>query len=156
MSKRIDKASRLINAPASMIYEAFATPVALETWLPPKGMTGNVLAHDFREGGMYRMRLTYGELEHTPGKTSEHSDEVEVRFVKLVPNQRIEQVVTFNTENTEFAGEMRITWVFDKLEKGTKVTVLCENVPEGIRPEDHEAGLNSTLENLALFAEHGN
>jgi len=35
VAKRIDKASRLINAPPSKIYEAFATPDALETWLPP-------------------------------------------------------------------------------------------------------------------------
>jgi len=97
VAKRIDKASRLINAPPSKIYEAFATPDALETWLPPQGMTGRVLAHDFRKGGLYRMRLSYDELEHTPGKTSEHSDEVEVRFVRLVPNERIEQTVTFNT-----------------------------------------------------------
>jgi hypothetical protein len=26
-------------------------------------------------------------------------------------------------------------------------------VPEGIRPEDHEAGFRSTLENLAAFTE---
>src|SRR5688572_21654666 len=88
--------------------------------------------------------LSYDELGHTPGRTSERSDEVEVRFVRLVPNELIEQVVTFSTENAEFAGEMRITWIFDKLENGTKVTVLCENVPEGIRAEDHEAGLTST------------
>lgn len=99
------------------------------------------------------MRLSYEEAEHTPGKTSEHSDEVEVRFVRLVPDVRIEQEVTFVTENAEFTGEMRITWIFEKLEKGTMVTVLCENVPEGIRVEDHEAGLTSTLGNLAVFAE---
>ncbi|MBO0798302.1 MAG: SRPBCC domain-containing protein, partial [Blastocatellia bacterium] len=87
-------------------------------------------------------------------KTSEHSDEVEVRFVRLVPNERIEQAVTFDTENAEFAGEMRITWIFEEWEKGTKITVFCENVPEGIHVEDHEAGLTSTLENLAVFAEH--
>lgn len=156
VAKRIDKASRLIKAPPSAVYEAFATPEALETWLPPKGMTGRVLEHDFREGGLYRMRLSYIELEHTPGKTSEHFDEVEVRFVRLVPNERIEQAVTFDTENAEFTGEMRITWILEKLAKGTNVTVLCENVPEGISVEDHEAGLTSTLGNLAIFAEHGN
>ena len=33
------------------------------------------------------------------------------------------------------------------------VTVRCENVPTGIRREDHQAGLTSTLSNLAAFAE---
>jgi uncharacterized protein YndB with AHSA1/START domain len=121
MTKRVDKASRFINAPPSTIYEAFATPAAMETWLPPEGMTGTMLEFDFREGGMYRMRLSYKDREHTPGKTSEHSDEVEVRFVKLVQDQRIEQPVTFNTDSTNLAGVMRITWVLD----GTRHQRAC-------------------------------
>lgn len=36
---------------------------------------------------------------------------------------------------------------------GTKVTITCENVPEGIRQEDHDAGLQSTLKNLVIFVE---
>lgn len=153
MSKRIDTASRLIKAAPSGAYAAFASSAALEAWLPPRGMAGKVVAFDFREGGLYRMRLTYNQPGHTPGKTSEYSDEVEVRFVRLVPNECIEQAATFNTENTEFAGEMRITWTFEEDNKGTRVTVSCENVPEGISPEDHEAGLSSSLGNLAAFVE---
>lgn len=34
MSKRVDTASKLIHAPASRIYAAFATESAMETWLP--------------------------------------------------------------------------------------------------------------------------
>lgn len=112
-----------------------------------------MLTFDFREGGSYRIRLTYNEPQRTPGKTSEDSDEVEVRFVKLVPDQRIEQAVTFNSDDTAFSGEMRIIWTLEAARSGTLVTVRCENVPTGVRPEDHEAGLNSTLSNLATFAE---
>jgi len=32
---------------------------------------------------------------------------------------------------------------------GTRVTVRAENVPAGIRKQDHDAGLRSSLENLA-------
>ena len=70
MLKRVDTASKLIRASASRIYEAFATPNAMKTWLPPEGMTGRVLAFAFRDNGGYRMRLTYKEAQHTPGKTS--------------------------------------------------------------------------------------
>ena len=56
----------------------FATAEAMKTWLPPQGMTATMLAFTFREGGIYRMRLTYDEPQHTPGKTSEDADEVEV------------------------------------------------------------------------------
>jgi hypothetical protein len=35
------------------------------------------------------------------------------------------------------------------------VRVRCENVPAGIRPQDHAAGIASSLENLAAYAERG-
>jgi hypothetical protein len=38
---------------------------------------------------------------------------------------------------------------------GTLVTIRCEDVPTGIAAEDHQAGLNSTLVNLAAFVENG-
>jgi uncharacterized protein YndB with AHSA1/START domain len=155
MAKRVDSASKLIRASASAIYQAFATPDATERWLPPRGMTARMLAFAFCEGGRYRMRLTYDEPQHMPGKTAENADEVEVRFVKLVPNERIEQAVIFSSEDSAFSGEMRITWTLESVPGGTLVTVSCEDVPEGIRPEDHQAGLESTLNNLAAFAEPG-
>lgn len=125
----------------------------MESWLPPRGMTGRMLAFDFREGGFYRMRLTYNDADHPPGKSSESSDEVEVRFLKLIKDTCIEQGVVFNSENPGFSGSMKVTWTFLPVPQGTEVTVRCENVPEGIRPDDHEAGLASTLENLAEFTE---
>lgn len=155
MYERVDKASKLICAPARAIFRAFATPHAMETWLPPTGMTGSMVTFDFREGGSYRMRLTYNRPQHMPGKTSGEADEVEVRFVKLIPNRCIEQAVTFMSADPAFSGEMRITWMLEAVQSGTLVTVSCENVPTGIRQEDHEIGLVSTLDNLAEFVEGG-
>lgn len=123
----------------------------METWLPPEGMTGKMLAFAFREGGGYRLRLTYGDRRGAPGKTSDDTDEVEVRFAKLVPHEQIEQIVTFKSNDPAFAGEMRISWSFESAESGTIVTVRCEDVPAGISPEDHQTGLNSTLSHLAAF-----
>jgi uncharacterized protein YndB with AHSA1/START domain len=53
---RVDAAAKLIDAPAHRLYQAFAQPGAIERWLPPEGMTGEMLEFDFREGGRYRMR----------------------------------------------------------------------------------------------------
>ena len=153
MSKRVDTATRLIHASTSTVYGAFTTARAMESWLPPEGMSGTMLAFTFREGGAYRMRLTYNEPQHTSGKTSEDADEVEARFLKLVPYERIEQAVTFESDDPAFAGEMRITWVLEPGQDGTLVTVSCVDIPSGIRPEDHQAGLTSTLNNLAAFVE---
>jgi hypothetical protein len=36
---------------------------------------------------------------------------------------------------------------------GTEMSIVCSNVPIGIRESDHQAGMASTLENLAAFTE---
>jgi uncharacterized protein YndB with AHSA1/START domain len=153
MSQRIDTSSRLIRAPASQIYEAFSKPGAMEKWLPPTGMNGKMLIFDFRAGGGYRMRLTYEDPSEGRGKTSLDSDEVDVRLVRIEPGQRIVQEVDFDSDDASFKGTMRMTWMFESAHGGTLVHVRAENVPDGIRPEDHQAGLDSSLANLARFVE---
>lgn len=153
--RRIDQAAALIRASASDIYQAFATPGAMERWLPPAGMTGRMLEFDFREGGSYRMRLVYDDPAHGQGKTSQDADDVMVRFAKLVTGRGIEQVVMFDSADPAYSGEMRVSWLLEPVEQGTLVMVRAEDVPEGISAEDHEAGLSSTLRNLAAFVEAG-
>lgn len=153
MSNRIDSASRFIAAQPSDIYAAFADPKAMERWVPPQDMTAIMLHFDFREGSSYRMRLSYKDPETGRGKTSNDADVVEVRFVKLVKPERIEQEVVFESDDPAFSSVMRMTWTLDEVRNGTLVTIRAENVPRGIRPEDHQAGMNSTLDNLALFLE---
>lgn len=150
---RTDRASRVIRASPSALYRAFEDPEAMEAWLPPAGMTGHIERFDFREGGSYRMRLVYDDETGGEGKSSADADEVEVRFVRLVEDRRIEQAVAFDADDPRFSGVMRMTWTFTPGPEGTEVTVRCENVPEGISAEDHAAGLSSTLENLAKFTE---
>jgi hypothetical protein len=48
---------------------------------------------------------------------------------------------------------MTVTLTLADVAGKTEVTILCENLPAGIRPDDHEMGLRSTLENLAAFSE---
>lgn len=66
---RTDSASRTIKAPRSTLYEAFLDSDALMSWLPPQGMRGHLDGFDPREGGTYRMSLTYRDADHSaPGK----------------------------------------------------------------------------------------
>ena len=151
---RIDSASRIIKASPRRIYEAHINPEALVSWLPPKGMKARLDSFDPHEGGTYRLVLTYDHSDHpTSGKTSEHADVVRGRFLELVPHERIVQLVEFESDDPAFAGRMKMTWTFTAVPGGTNVAIRGENVPPGIRPEDHEAGFRSTLENLAAFAE---
>jgi uncharacterized protein YndB with AHSA1/START domain len=153
-SGRVDSASRLIAAPAERIYLAYVTADSLVCWLPPYGMKAQIETFQPRAGGEFRIVLTYEEVEHAaPGKTSEHADVVQGRFLDLVPNQRIVQAVRFESTDPMFDGEMKMTWLLEPTPHGTKVTVTAENVPAGISVEDHEAGFKSTLEKLARFIE---
>jgi uncharacterized protein YndB with AHSA1/START domain len=151
---RVDAASRVIRANPRQLYQAFIDPTALISWLPPHGMTARVEQYDPRKGGTYRIVLSYLSPNHlTPGKTSEESDVVRGRFIEVVPNERIVQLVEFESDDPAFAGEMKMTWTFTAVPQGTEVSIQAENVPEGIRAEDHEAGLRSTLDKLAAFLE---
>lgn len=153
-ARRTDSASRVIAASSHTIYRAFVDPDAWIQWLPPQGMTGRIYEFNARPGGAYRMALTYRNEDHpNAGKFSDDTDMIVGRFVELIPNERIVQLVIFESDDPAFAGEMRMTWCLSPAAVGTEVSITCENVPEGIWKEDHDAGLRSTLENLAKFVE---
>jgi uncharacterized protein YndB with AHSA1/START domain len=100
------------------------------------------------------MALTHRTVNPaTRGKTSKGSDTVIGRFLEFVPDKEVVHLVTFQSDDPTFAGEMKMRWHLSPVLGGTKVTITCESVPEGIRQEDHDAGLRSTLKNLAHFVE---
>ena len=99
------------------------------------------------------MRLEYTGAKPGTGKTSPDSDEVKVRLTRLNAGRLIEQKIVFESDDPAFSGVMRMIWTFQPERDGTLVTVRAENVPSGIRPEDHEIGMKSSLENLAAFVE---
>lgn len=149
--------TRVIDAPRPAVYRAFLDPDAVAAWLPPDGMSGRVHRFDPREGGEFRMSLTYHDVADSPdgagGKTSEDTDTHRGRFVTLVPNEEIVEVVEFESDDPRFAGEMRVTVTLADADGGTEVAYLCENIPTGIRPEDNEAGCRSSLRKLADLLE---
>jgi uncharacterized protein YndB with AHSA1/START domain len=137
-------------AEPAAIYAAFADPAELMKWLPPGTMTGHADEYDFREGGRYRIALTYDDAApSTSGKTRERTDVSTGRFVSLEPGKRIVQSVEFDSSDPAFGGEMIMTWSLEPTARGTRVTVTAENVPPGISQADHDEGLRSSLENLA-------
>lgn len=105
--------SRVIDAPRTDVYRSFLDPNAVATWLPPEGMNAHVHRFDPREGGEFRVSLRYQDVADSPdgggGKTTEDTDTHHGRFVTLVPDERIVEVVEFESDDPGFAGEMRIT-----------------------------------------------
>ncbi|MFW6640954.1 SRPBCC family protein [Nocardiopsis algeriensis] len=151
--QRTDRASRTVRARAEHVYAVMTDPRALEAWLPPEGMTGRIERFDPRPGGGYRMVLTYTDPASAQGKTTGSSDVAEVEFAELVPGERIVQRGVFDSPDPEFAGTMTMTWQLTEVPEGTLVTVEATGVPPGISPADHEAGLASSLANLAAYVE---
>ena len=146
--------SRVIRAPRERVYRAFVDREDLLAWLPPGGMTGAFHVFDARVGGGYRMSLVYPPGESSfRGKTAEHEDVVNVRFVALAPPRRIVEAVDFVSDDPDFAGEMTLTTTFDEVPGGTEVTMTFENLPPGLRPEDNSAGAQMSLEQLARYLE---
>jgi len=153
---RSTRVSQVIQAPREVVYRAFLEPDAVASWLSPDNMRGQVDTFEPQEGGKFRMSLTYlDQLDSPRGKTSEDTDTFEGRFVELVPNEKIVWVVEFESQQSDFAGEMKITWSLADTKGGTEVTVLFENVPAGISLEDNETGSRQSLRKLAAFIERG-
>ncbi|NMN97618.1 SRPBCC family protein [Antrihabitans stalactiti] len=153
---RTDTASRVIEAPPSSVYAALVDPNALVEWLPPHGMTARFEHFDARPGGRYRMVLTYVEAPESGGKTDDNSDVVEARFIDITPDDRVVQAVDFTSDDPSFAGTMTMTWAVSRVDGGTLVEFRADDVPPGISPEDHAAGMNSSLDNLAEYCARHN
>jgi uncharacterized protein YndB with AHSA1/START domain len=150
---RTDESWKTIAATPGAIYAALMDADARAEWLPPAGMTGRFERFDARPGGGYRMVLTYKDASAAPGKSSVDSDVVVARFIELVPHKQVVEAVEFESDDPSFAGTMTMTWTLIPVAGGTQVTITAENVPSGIAPADHAAGLNGSLENLARFVE---
>ncbi|MFE7758931.1 SRPBCC family protein [Streptomyces sp. NPDC057429] len=150
---RTDRAGRVIAALPATVYGALLDREALETWLPPEGMRGRIERWDPRPGGGFRMVLTYLDPTDSPGKTSEVTDVVDVGFVDLVPPERVVQRAVFEADDPSYAGTMTMSWHLAAAGGGTEVTVAATDVPPGISQADHEAGIASSLANLASYVE---
>lgn len=150
---RTDTASRVISAPVERVYAALIDPDALMAWLPPRGMSGTLERYEARPGGSYRMILTYADASAAPGKSTADSDVVEARFVDIVAQERVVHAVDFVSDDPAYAGTMTMTWEVAAVGAGTRVEIRAEDVPAGVRPEDHAAGLASSLANLAAYLE---
>src|SRR5882757_4879540 len=56
-----------VNAPRAMVYRALLDARAVAKWMVPNGMTSHAHAFDGREGGTFRISLTYDAPNGTRG-----------------------------------------------------------------------------------------
>jgi uncharacterized protein YndB with AHSA1/START domain len=144
--------TRRLNAPRATVYRALLDARAVATWMVPTGMTSHVHAFDPREGGAFRISLTYDAPTGT-GKTSAHTDTYHGRFVELVPDERVVEVVEFETADPGMQGEMTITIELADAAGGTEIRAVHDRLPPGLSPADNETGWRSSLAKLAELVE---
>jgi uncharacterized protein YndB with AHSA1/START domain len=145
---------RRVNAPRASVYRALLDARAVATWKVPTGMTSQVHAFDAREGGSFRISLTYDEPTGT-GKTTAHTDTYHGHFVKLVTNEQVVEVVEFETADPALSGEMTITITLADADGGTDVLAVHDGLPSGVPTADNEAGWREALAKLAALVEAG-
>ena len=143
-----------VNAPRTDVYRALLDARAVATWMVPEGMTSHVHTFDAREGGSFRISLTYDTPSGT-GKTTAHTDTYHGRFVKLVPYEQVVEVMEFETSDDALRGEMMVSFTLTEADGGTDVLAVHDNLPPGVSPSDNETGMRMALEKLARLVEKG-
>jgi uncharacterized protein YndB with AHSA1/START domain len=141
-----------VNAPRARVYRALLDASAVAAWKVPTGMTSHVHTFDAREGGSFRISLTY-DAPTRAGKTTAHTDTYHGRFAKLVPNEQVVEVVEFETTDPALRGEMRITTTLVDADGGTEILAVHDGLPPGMPIADNETGWRESLTRLAALVE---
>jgi len=146
------EASRQVDAPRSSVYRALLDAGAIARWRVPAGMTCEVHEFDAREGGFFRISLTYDAPTGT-GKSAAHTDTYHGHFVRLRPDEQVVEVLQFEAAAPELSGEMTMTTTLVDAGGGTLVTIRHEGIPDAVPAADNELGTRMALDNLAMFVE---
>ncbi len=144
--------SRHVRAPRSAIYRALLDAGAIAKWRVPVGMSSHVHEFDAREGGSFRISLTYDAPSRT-GKSAPHTDTYHGHFAKLVPNKQVVEVFEFETADPALRGTMTMTTTLTDADGGTDVLVVHEGIPDRVPTADNEMGTRMALANLAKLVE---
>ena len=134
------------------MYRALLDPDAVQNWMVPDNMTSRVHCFEAREGGEFRISLTY-DTPTTAGKTTAQTDTFHGHFLKLVPDREIVQIVEFETDDPEMQGEMRISYLLADTEGGTSLVAVHEDLPPGVSPSANDMGWNMSLDKLARLVQ---
>lgn len=142
-----------MRAPRAAIYRLLLDPAAIEKWRVPDNMTAHVHSFDAREGGSFRVSLTYVDSSN-PGKTTAHTDTYHGRFVRLVPDEQVVEFEEFETTDPDMKGEMTSTITLtDAADGGTDLIAVHDGLPPGVALADNETGWRMALAKLAALAE---
>jgi uncharacterized protein YndB with AHSA1/START domain len=141
-----------VRAPRSAVYRALLDPDAVARWRVPDGMTCEVHAFEAREGGFFRVSLTYVAPD-AAGKSGAHTDTYRGHFRALVPDERVVEELAFETDDPAMAGPMTMTTTLSDAGDGTDVEIVHEGLPDAVPAADNELGTRMALAKLARLVE---
>jgi len=140
-----------MKATRESVYRALTDARAVQRWQVPDGMTSEVHEFDVREGGTFRISLTYhGDRA---GKSGGHTDTFHGHFVKLVENEEVAEVLEFETSDPELQGEMTVTYKLRDCDGGTELHAVHDHLPPGVSHADNETGWRMSLAKLTRLVE---
>ncbi len=146
------RVTREIAAPPAVVYRALVDPDAIPRWKVPKDMSCVVHEFEAREGGRFRISLTY-DSPGTAGKTSANTDTYRGRFERLMPGWLVIEVDEFETDDPGMRGEMRITISLSESDGGTHLVAVHDGLPPALSAADNALGWRESLDRLAELVE---
>ncbi len=135
--------TRVIDAPAALLFEAYSRPEHIMRWFGPVGWPVTLAEIDFRVGGAFRFAMT--------GPSGVQNDPFGGTYLEIIPNRKIVYDNGFNFEKM-----MVVTVTFDETDGKTKLTLHTVFASDEIAKMHigggFEEGTNSGLDQLEDLA----
>ena len=141
-----------MNAPRPAVYQTLLDANAVARWRVPEGMTSHVHEFDAREGGSFRISLSY-DAPGRIGKSAPRTDTYHGHFARLVPDEQVVEVLEFETADPALGGTMTITTTLTDADGRTDILVVHQGIPDSVPAADNETGTRMALANLARLVE---
>lgn len=135
--------TRVFNARARVVFDAWTTPKLLKLWWAPKSLGVSLFEceADLRVGGSYRYAF---------GRDPQNPEVFAGRYLEINPPERL--VVTQVYERLHEAGEVVVTVSFEEAEGRTRVTLHqlfpSKEALDGAVASGMERGMRDTFDQL--------
>jgi uncharacterized protein YndB with AHSA1/START domain len=141
-----------VNAPRPAVYRALLDADAIARWRVPAGMTSQVHEFDPRQGGAFRVSLTY-DAPGRAGKSASRTDTYHGHFDRLMPDRQVVEVFEFEAADPALRRVMTMTTTLTDADGGTDILVVHDGIPASVPAADNETGTRMALANLAALIE---
>jgi uncharacterized protein YndB with AHSA1/START domain len=121
--------TRVIDAPARLLFKAYSTPEHLTQWFGPPGWTLTLCEMDFRGGGRLRLAMT--------GSDGKQGTPFDGEYLEIVPNRKIVYTGAFETADDE---TMVVTITFDEDEKSGQTTLTIHTLFASVAMKNEHLG----------------